>query len=93
MFNVVCSALFCGDPSTYCCLVHFQVKFQPVFWGLALQFYFALLILRTTAGYEAFNWLGERVSEFLDHTDAGVEFVFGKDFRHHYFALKVYIRC
>lgn len=65
------------------------MKFQTVFWGLALQFYFALLILRTSVGYNGFNWLGKRISEFLDHTDAGVEFVFGEAYVNHYFALKV----
>ena len=62
---------------TSSCSVLIQVKFRPVFWGLALQFLFALLILRTTWGYSAFEWLGERVSEFLAHTDAGSSFVFG----------------
>lgn len=55
-----------------------------------MQFYLALLILRTSVGYDAFTWLGKRVSEFLDHTDAGVEFVFGKSYVDHYFALKVF---
>jgi len=54
-----------------------QVQFRPVFWGLAIQFYFALLILRTQWGYDAFQWLGSRIKEFLEHTDAGVNFVFG----------------
>lgn len=66
-----------------------KVSFRPVFWGLALQFYFALLILRTDAGYKAFEWLGERVSEFLAHTDAGSSFVFGAEYEHHFFAFKV----
>ncbi|XP_052245750.1 solute carrier family 28 member 3-like [Dreissena polymorpha] len=66
-----------------------KVQFRPVFWGLALQFYFALLILRTTWGYNAFDWLGKRVSEFLAHTDAGSIFVFGEAYTMHFFALKV----
>lgn len=66
-----------------------KVNFQPVFWGLALQFYFALLILRTEFGYRAFEWLGDRVREFLAHTDAGSKFVFGDSYEHHFFAFKV----
>ena len=54
-----------------------QVKWRPVFWGLVLQFYFALFILRSEFGFRAFEWLGNRVSEFLAHTDAGSSFVFG----------------
>lgn len=66
-----------------------KVQFRPVFWGLALQFYFALLILRTEFGYRAFEWLGDRVREFLAHTDAGSKFVFGSEYERHFFAFKV----
>ncbi|XP_052806042.1 solute carrier family 28 member 3-like [Mya arenaria] len=67
-----------------------KVKFRPVFWGLAIQFYFALLILRTNWGYTAFQWLGDRIREFLEHTDAGAKFVFGEDtYTMHFFAFKV----
>lgn len=66
-----------------------KVNWRPVFWGLALQFYFALLILRTKFGYQAFKWLGERVSEFLAHTNKGSIFVFGTKYEDHFFAFKV----
>ena len=79
----------------------FQVKWRPVFWGLALQFYFALFILRSDFGYRAFEWLGNRVSEFLAHTDAGSSFVFGSQwveteygktpaYEIHFFGFKVF---
>ena len=60
-----------------------------MFWGLGLQFIFALLVLRTSWGYEAFKWLGDRVQEFLEYSDAGAEFVFGENFEEHFFAFKV----
>ena len=66
-----------------------QVNWHPVFWGLALQFIFALLILRTRAGFEAFNWCGDRVTEFLTYSDEGAAFVFGPGFAEHFFAFKV----
>ncbi|XP_074659195.1 solute carrier family 28 member 3-like [Tubulanus polymorphus] len=66
-----------------------RVKWRPVFWGLGLQFIFALLILRTVWGYAAFDWAGKRVSEFLAHADAGAEFVFGEAYIDHPFAFKV----
>jgi nucleoside permease NupC len=65
------------------------VIWRPVIGGLLLQFVFALIIIRTTWGYEAFNWLGARVTEFLDHTDAGSKFVFGDLYTNHFFAFKV----
>ncbi|RUS69890.1 hypothetical protein EGW08_022348 [Elysia chlorotica] len=54
-----------------------QVDWHPVFWGFSLQFYFACLILKTDAGFEAFKWFGDRVTEFLTYSDAGAAFVFG----------------
>ncbi|XP_048754848.2 solute carrier family 28 member 3-like [Ostrea edulis] len=66
-----------------------RVNWRPVFWGLILQFYFAVAILRWGPGYEAFRWLGDRVSEFLLYTDEGSKFVFGEAFTMHFFAFKV----
>lgn len=37
-----------------------KVRWRPVVWGLGIQFVFAVLILRTSWGFEAFNWLGNR---------------------------------
>ena len=68
-----------------------QVNWHTVFWGIALQYLFALLILRTIWGYEMFKWLGDRVTEFLEYTLAGIIFVFGDKYFEHFFAMKVYI--
>ncbi|XP_060073867.1 solute carrier family 28 member 3-like [Ylistrum balloti] len=66
-----------------------QIKWRPVFWGLVIQFFFALLILRWPFGYQAFLWLGARVSEFLAYSDKGAIFVFGSTYTDHFFAFKV----
>jgi len=66
-----------------------QVKWRPVLWGLALQFTLGVIILRWDIGFAAFEWLGERVSEFLAHSDAGAKFVFGDpQYEDHFFAFK-----
>ena len=67
----------------------FKVRWRPVAWGIAIQFVLALIILRTQWGYDAFKWVGDRITEFLDYTDAGSKFVFGEAFMHHFFAFKV----
>uniref|UniRef100_A0A0B7BQ73 Sodium/nucleoside cotransporter n=1 Tax=Arion vulgaris TaxID=1028688 RepID=A0A0B7BQ73_9EUPU len=54
-----------------------MINWHPVFWGFAIQFYFALMILKTRWGYESFKWLGDRITEFLDYSNAGASFVFG----------------
>ncbi|XP_061179507.1 solute carrier family 28 member 3-like [Saccostrea echinata] len=66
-----------------------NVNWRPVFWGTIIQFYFALAILQWSVGYEAFKWLGDRVTEFLAYTDKGAAFVFGDKFQDHFFAFKV----
>ena len=48
-----------------------------------------MFILRTTAGFEAFNWTGMITQTFINYVDVGVEFVFGATWADHSFAFKV----
>ncbi|XP_039731584.1 solute carrier family 28 member 3 isoform X2 [Pteropus medius] len=66
-----------------------KVYWRPVFWGIGLQFLLGLLILRTEAGFKAFDWLGKQVQIFLEYTNAGAIFVFGEKYTDHLFAFKV----
>jgi len=54
-----------------------RIKWRTIFWGLALQFTFGLLILRWPVGRRAFSILGDQVQAFLAYTNAGSEFVYG----------------
>lgn len=56
---------------------------------MSLQLVFALIILRTSQGFQAFKFLGDTVTTFLEYTDAGSAFVFGEDFEMRYVAFKV----
>ncbi|KAJ8380903.1 hypothetical protein SKAU_G00016810 [Synaphobranchus kaupii] len=67
----------------------FRVSCRVVVWGVALQFLFGLLILRTKVGFTAVEWLGRQVEVFLAYTDDGSKFVFGDKFTDHFFAFKV----
>jgi CNT family concentrative nucleoside transporter len=58
------------------------VNWRTVFWGMALQLGFALIILKLEIGgrrpgYEIFSAIGAGVSRFLQFTDVGSRFVFG----------------
>ncbi|XP_062936469.1 solute carrier family 28 member 3 [Cynocephalus volans] len=66
-----------------------KVYWRPIFWGIGLQFLLGFLILRTSPGFIAFNWLGRQVQTFLEYTDAGSSFVFGEKYTDHFFAFKV----
>ncbi|XP_041366880.1 solute carrier family 28 member 3-like [Gigantopelta aegis] len=59
-----------------------RVNWHPVYWGIIVQFFFALVILRTSGGYVAFKWMADRVKEFLAHTNAGSVFVFDNPSAH-----------
>lgn len=56
---------------------------------MGLQLVFALIILRTSQGFEAFKFIGDKVTRFLEYTDVGSAFVFGESFAEHYIAFKV----
>ncbi|NWR55401.1 S28A2 protein, partial [Bucorvus abyssinicus] len=60
-----------------CSKHHSAVCWRTVFLGIGLEFIFGLLILRTTPGSQAFQWLGDQIQFFLDYTTAGSSFVFG----------------
>ncbi|XP_041367235.1 solute carrier family 28 member 3-like [Gigantopelta aegis] len=72
-----------------CSVSPLKVNWRPVVGGLTLQFYFAVLILKWDVGYKVFRFLGHEVQTFLSYTDYGSEFVFGKKYIDHIFAMKV----
>jgi len=53
------------------------IRLKTVAWGLGLQFAFAILVLKTTAGRAAIEFLAEKVDRLLRMSEAGSSFVFG----------------
>ena len=53
------------------------IDFRTVAWGLALQFVFALIVLKTTVGQQAFQAAGAVITRVLDFAFVGSAFVFG----------------
>jgi len=66
-----------------------SIRWRTVIWGFALQFLFAVFVMRTGIGFQIFNGIGNLVTAFLNFSDAGAEFVFGENFRDIFFAFKV----
>lgn len=50
---------------------------RTVIWGLALQFTFALLILKTSAGHAVFDFTGRAINKLIMFSNEGCQFVFG----------------
>ncbi|HYX13228.1 MAG TPA: NupC/NupG family nucleoside CNT transporter [Nostoc sp.] len=65
------------------------VRWRVVAWGLGLEFALALVILKTPWGLNVFKSLGDIVSQFLAFSDVGAKFVFGENFKDHFFAFQV----
>ncbi|QLE51733.1 NupC/NupG family nucleoside CNT transporter [Nostoc sp. C057] len=65
------------------------VRWRIVAWGLGLEFVLALVILKTPWGLTVFKFLGDFVSKFLAFSDVGAKFVFGENFKDHFFAFQV----
>jgi concentrative nucleoside transporter, CNT family len=55
-----------------------QIRISTVLWGLGLQFGFALLVLKTSAGQAVFRWIGEKITNVLGFARFGSSFVFGE---------------
>lgn len=65
------------------------IRWRTLLWGIALQFGVGVVILRLPGGYAAFKFIGDRVGDFLNFSDAGARFVFGDSFQDHLIAFKV----
>jgi CNT family concentrative nucleoside transporter len=53
------------------------IDYRTVGWGLGLQFLFALIVLKTSAGRLVFQTLGGYITKLLNFTYVGSSFVFG----------------
>jgi CNT family concentrative nucleoside transporter len=53
------------------------IKGRTIAWGFGLQFAFALLVLKTSAGQQVFEILGEKIRALLAFAAVGSSFVFG----------------
>ena len=53
------------------------VRWRTIACGFAIQIALALLILKTSVGYEVFDAVGNAAKRFLDFTGVGAKFVFG----------------
>ena len=50
---------------------------RTVLWGLALQFTFAALILKTRLGHDIFDFTGRAINKLIMFSNEGCQFVFG----------------
>ncbi len=66
-----------------------KMNLRLIISGVLLQIVFAVIILKTAPGEWCFGGARYVVAKILSCSDAGAEFVFGSDFREHYFAFSV----
>ena len=53
------------------------ISMRTVGWGLGLQVLFALIVVKTPYGIQAFQWLGGKITRLLAFSVEGSRFVFG----------------
>ena len=54
------------------------IKLKTVLWGVGLQLTFAFLVLKFEVGRAIFAWLGAKVTQLLNFSYVGSEFIFGE---------------
>jgi pyrimidine nucleoside transport protein len=54
-----------------------RIRWRHVFWGMGLQFGFGLIILRWNTGRNILQCISDKVTTFLQFSDAGSGFVYG----------------
>jgi len=66
-----------------------KMDFRLILGGLSLQLILALFILHTEFGRNMFTWAKDLVDATISLSDKGAVFLFGENFRDHFFAFKV----
>lgn len=54
-----------------------EFPFRIVLWGFILMFAFGFLVLNFQPGVDLLNWFGQLISQFLEFSKKGTEFLFG----------------
>ncbi len=65
------------------------IRWQTVLWGLALQLFLGVFILKTPMGLAFFEFVGQLFQQLINFSDVGAKFVFGDNFQDHFIAFKV----
>ena len=53
-----------------------KISFRTIYWGLGLQFIFAVFILKTPIGKPIFSFLDKIITRLISFSDAGSDFLF-----------------
>ncbi|HYL93325.1 MAG TPA: nucleoside transporter C-terminal domain-containing protein [Alphaproteobacteria bacterium] len=53
------------------------IRFKTVLWGLGLQVFFAVLVIRWTTGQTLLKFAGDKVTTLLNYSFEGSKFLFG----------------
>ncbi|KAK3764956.1 hypothetical protein RRG08_045758 [Elysia crispata] len=61
-----------------------KINWHTIFWGVGLQFLFALIILKFDVGKEAILWIQSRVDQFFKNAEEASIMMFGETYRDHY---------
>ena len=54
-----------------------QIRWQPIIWGICMQFILGVVVLRWKPGYIALKWITDQFNQFLMYSLAGAAMAFG----------------
>ncbi|HNR93455.1 MAG TPA: nucleoside transporter C-terminal domain-containing protein [Kiritimatiellia bacterium] len=66
-----------------------RMDFRLILSGVGLQILFGVFIMKTSVGLKIFDVARAVISRLISFSDDGAQFVFGEQFREHYFAFSV----
>ncbi|GFS22262.1 sodium/nucleoside cotransporter, partial [Elysia marginata] len=66
-----------------------KINWHTIFWGVGLQFLFALIILKFDFGKDAILWVQSRLDEFFKNSEEASVMLFGETYRDHYMVFGV----
>ncbi|RUS75251.1 hypothetical protein EGW08_016986 [Elysia chlorotica] len=61
-----------------------KINWHTIFWGVGLQFLFALIIIKFSAGKDVILWVQSRFDEFFANSHDASVMMFGKTYKDHY---------
>lgn len=61
-----------------------KINWHTIFWGVGLQFLFALIILKFDFGKNMILWVQSRLDEFFKNSQEASVMIFGETYRDHY---------
>lgn len=66
-----------------------NIPWRVIIWGTCLQFGLAIMMLKVGPVLRVVQWFGDMITGLLGYVDVGCQFLFGDNFKDHFFVFRV----